>query len=74
MSRERQMTTEFSDIFQLTGIVPTGLINRVAQCGGIPESGPGCRSIPRALDKAKMVEKPLASKEQRRSWNLNHKK
>ena len=71
MNIERQPIT---DIFkQLQGRVSMGVMNRVAQLGGeIPEWGLGKYSVPKALLKAKDIEKPQKSKQERRSWNLNH--
>jgi hypothetical protein len=63
------------NIYLLQGIVGKGILNRVIQHGGIPTNGPGCFSVPNALEREKQLgkQKPT-SLETRRQWNRNNKR
>lgn len=68
---------ELGDVARLVGLVPSGLVNRVIQCGGIPDSGPGTYSVPRALQAAAKPPERINTQEAlegRRAWNKAHHK
>lgn len=71
-----------ADLHKLSGIVPAGLLNRVAAVGGIPDRGPGSYSVPKAIKIAEIAEDQKnrekqnafpQTKEQRRQWNINNR-
>lgn len=66
-----------SDVYQLQGLVPKGIFNRVIEVGDIPTGGPGRYSVPHALERRRQKEGLPSSIPQtlqdRRDWNLNHR-
>lgn len=76
MRRNPEMPSDIRSIFSsLRGHVPDGILERVVRIGGIPDKGPGRKSIPNAFKRIRFwKDTPDAkSKDQRRQENLNNK-
>jgi hypothetical protein len=75
MTVEGGKTQQIEDIFkQLKGRVPDGILNIVARKeGAIPERGPGCYSVRKAISNLKVLSRiPLSSLGARRAWNRDN--
>lgn len=73
MEKDRMRNFRIDDLSKFSGVIPEGLLNRMATIGGIPCRGPGCKSIPRIFQMLDLPRPIEQTKTQRRQWNMNNR-
>jgi hypothetical protein len=64
---------QIDDLSKFLGIIPDGLINRMASFGKIPDTGPGCKSIPKKIQLFNSPRPIPQTLTERRQWNKSNR-